>query len=508
MKRYLLSSIGYLLCLAPSTFCASCVIMYDSNGNMTQDALCNLYSYDAINELISFRNRATHRDVHLCYNAEGLLEAKIIASQQRLYIYNTDGDLINSLIKTQHLASTYLAKAERVIINSDNSHLSSQQYLISGLLGTNYMQLNAESEISQQFNYQSFGELEDFARGNAKQNITSFDALPILYDGQYQDITSDLIYLHARFYSPKLMQFIQRDNYPLLNRYNYANDNPVNNTDPSGHMSLGLMNITTGLGLALSTSLAVALSPEFSSVAAFSFMVGGIAPAGLDMTLDFLHHRYLSGASNALLMLSGVVGSISAQPEMMLPSVRRLASDGLKADSEEELAALNLKNRYQTLSSTVSNILAGAAAGLAKPYMSDHSGGIYSSAAISATMGFASGQFYGFLSAKLGKSENAYINLLIGSGRSGVSGIISASPMLISKQLSGGIETSDYLVQGIPFLFGGVSGVTQNYLRDAYKMPQSTNLALASFFRTGYLNIKPPISNAVSSNTLKQLFSN
>ncbi|WP_203250216.1 RHS repeat domain-containing protein [Cysteiniphilum marinum] len=484
----------------------ACHVDYDSNGNLTVDTSCNLYFYNAQNELISFKNMTTHKRAFFSYNSEGLLEEKAILSKHRLYIYNSNGKLINSLIKAQSLATAYLTRGERIVVDN---HIASEQYLISDALGTNYLQLNSHSEISQHFNYQSFGALVNFAGGDAKDGTTSFDALPLLYHGQYLDRLSDLIYLHSRFYNPKLIRFIQRDNYSLLNRYNYVNSNPINNTDPSGHMSFGLMDMIAGTGFALATSVVTALSPEFSYMAASFFVASNSAPAGMDMTLDLLHHKFLSGVSNALLMLSGVAGSISAQPEMMLPSVRKLAAGEIERDSADGIAALDLKDRYQTFSSTISSILGGAASGLANPYISSHNGGIYNSAAISAITGFASGQFYGYLSNKLGKNENVWKNALLGSIRSGISGIINASPVLISQELAGKKFTlTEGLSQGIPFLFGGISGLSQNYLRDAYQNSSPMRLAVASMFRTGYLSIRAPIGNAVSSGTLNTLFSN
>ena len=41
--------------------------------------------------------------------------------------------------------------------------------------------------------------------------------------------------MQARFYDPTAGTFISRDTYNVPNRYNYANANPVNATDPTGH---------------------------------------------------------------------------------------------------------------------------------------------------------------------------------------------------------------------------------------------------------------------------------
>src|SRR5262249_53282743 len=65
------------------------------------------------------------------------------------------------------------------------------------------------------------------------------------FTGQRQDPTG-LIYLHARYYDPAIGRFTSPDTIVPssrlvgLNRYAYADDNPVMNSDPSGHMNVYL----------------------------------------------------------------------------------------------------------------------------------------------------------------------------------------------------------------------------------------------------------------------------
>jgi RHS repeat-associated protein len=78
--------------------------------------------------------------------------------------------------------------------------------------------------------------------GKPLDNFT--DALqPFRYAGYYYDKETGLYYLKSRYYSPTLGRFLTRDGYGFvkyrnpqtLNLYAYAENNPVNNTDPSGH---------------------------------------------------------------------------------------------------------------------------------------------------------------------------------------------------------------------------------------------------------------------------------
>ncbi|MBI4789284.1 MAG: RHS repeat-associated core domain-containing protein [Chloroflexi bacterium] len=62
------------------------------------------------------------------------------------------------------------------------------------------------------------------------------------FTGQRRDNSTGLMYYGARYYDAALSRFIQPDTYVLarfnpheLNRYSYAQNNPVKNNDPSDH---------------------------------------------------------------------------------------------------------------------------------------------------------------------------------------------------------------------------------------------------------------------------------
>jgi RHS repeat-associated protein len=72
--------------------------------------------------------------------------------------------------------------------------------------------------------------------------------------GQQFDTTSGLYSLRARYYNPSEGRFLSRDTWQIdinnpieLNRYGYAQTNPINYTDPTGKVSF------TGFAKALAT---------------------------------------------------------------------------------------------------------------------------------------------------------------------------------------------------------------------------------------------------------------
>jgi RHS repeat-associated protein len=86
------------------------------------------------------------------------------------------------------------------------------------------------------------------------------------YTGQLFDEETGLYYYGARYYDPELGRFTQADTIvpdpgdgQSLNRYSYANNNPLKYTDPSGHVAWFvpvLIGIAVGAGLGAATTAA------------------------------------------------------------------------------------------------------------------------------------------------------------------------------------------------------------------------------------------------------------
>jgi RHS repeat-associated protein len=65
---------------------------------------------------------------------------------------------------------------------------------------------------------------------------TGTSTTPLGYDGQYTSTDTGLIYMRARVYDPATVQFLTVDPLDAISGapYNYADDDPVNDADPSG----------------------------------------------------------------------------------------------------------------------------------------------------------------------------------------------------------------------------------------------------------------------------------
>ena len=89
-------------------------------------------------------------------------------------------------------------------------------------------------DVTNTFAYDAYGRLTE---------KVGMDDILFCYNGKYGVITepSGLVYMRARYYSPELRRFINADvvageisNAITLNRYAYANGNPISNVDPLG----------------------------------------------------------------------------------------------------------------------------------------------------------------------------------------------------------------------------------------------------------------------------------
>jgi len=111
-------------------------------------------------------------------------------------------------------------------------------------------------------------------------------------DGVVTD-TNGLCYMRARYYSPDMRRFINADiiagkisNAVTLNRYAYANGNPVSNVDPFGLAKWWQNALKIAAGVAVIATLAavsiatpVATVAVIAGAAATSGAVGGVLGA-------------------------------------------------------------------------------------------------------------------------------------------------------------------------------------------------------------------------------------
>lgn len=248
----------------------------DAVGNRTMqvlDSATSNYAYDATDRLTSITgaNAATY-----VWDQNGQLQSKTLGTakttytfdaQHRLagatlpdgssvqYVYAADGNLSQRsktsgtvVQTTNYLVDPNLAFAQ-VAAEYDTSGHASAIYVygdellmrFAGTTGTTYhhdgvgsvtVLTDDSGSAIQTYGYDAWGNLVE---------STGTDANPYLFAGERFDADVGLVYLRARWYEPGVGRFIAFDPQPArmgspasLNRYVYANTDPVNMSDRRG----------------------------------------------------------------------------------------------------------------------------------------------------------------------------------------------------------------------------------------------------------------------------------
>ena len=142
--------------------------------------------------------------------------------------------------------------------------------------------------LSTDFNAQAYAyRFDPFGTANLTYNSggTGVPQNPYLFGGGLQDRASGLVKFGQRWYDPSTGSWTQQDalNAPLdpanADRYAYASDDPINNSDPTGEFSFG--DVIAGVGLALGVAslffIPEATIPALITVGGFETSVAGAA---------------------------------------------------------------------------------------------------------------------------------------------------------------------------------------------------------------------------------------
>ena len=229
---------------------------YDAAGNVT-DAPDSCFLYDTNNRLISFNgntvsydldgnmlsngsltctydsaNRLTSAGGHTyTYNAEDVRIRNLCAEEDTTYTYNTNAKLSMLLMKTTNGVVTKYVYGRGLIYEESNNTIKCYHF---DCRGSTIAITDANGNITDTFAYDTYGKLI---------SRTGTNKVVFGYNGRDGVVTDDngLIYMRARYYSSEMKRFINADivagaisNAITLNRFAYANGNPVSFIDPFG----------------------------------------------------------------------------------------------------------------------------------------------------------------------------------------------------------------------------------------------------------------------------------
>lgn len=173
-------------------------------------------------------------------------------------------------------------------------------YMYTNAQGTVVAEADAQGNVTYMAVYRPYG----------KQQIGVPQAEPG-YTGHVNDPDTGLVYMQARYYDPETGRFLSVDpvtpapgNFFNFNRYDYANNNPIRNTDPDGRDAVMITSANGHKTLIIPIKIT---GPAASSVSAQSISSGANklqAPSGVTVRV-VVTNKAIHGVLNTVTMTSG-----------------------------------------------------------------------------------------------------------------------------------------------------------------------------------------------------------
>ena len=199
-------------------------VSYDLDGNMLSNGSLAC-TYDSANRLITAGGHT------YTYNAEDVRIRNLCSDEDTTYTYNTNAKLSQLLTKTTNGVVTKYVYGLGLIGEESSNMFRTYHF---DFRGSTVAVTDASGTVTDTFAYDTYGKC--IARTGTSDIIFGYNGR----DGVVTD-TNGLCYMRARYYSPDMRRFINADiiagkisNAVTLNRYAYANGNPVSNVDPFG----------------------------------------------------------------------------------------------------------------------------------------------------------------------------------------------------------------------------------------------------------------------------------
>ncbi len=253
---------------------------YDERGDRTkrtpETGPATSYGYDQAGDLVSVerpeKESVPKIEDSYAYNGEGLRTSQTISGTTSHFAWAMAEDV--PLILSDG-TNSYIYGPGGIPIEQINS-AEKAQYLHHDQAGSTRLITGGSGTVEGKCSYGAYGTFT--CEGSA--------TTPLGYDGQYTSTDTGLIYLRARVYDPATAQFLTVDPVVSLTGapYNYAEDNPLNEADPSGRCGLvcvggivlGGVAVATGVGEVVAGGVIVG-EGTLGVVSAISGAAGAVA---------------------------------------------------------------------------------------------------------------------------------------------------------------------------------------------------------------------------------------
>jgi RHS repeat-associated protein len=234
---------------------------YNGDGDLTSitptGQPATTLTYNQANQLTGYGAAATY-----AYDGNGLRMSKTVSGTTTAFAWDQSGanPLLIAAGATYYVYGPGGQPLEQI-------SASTVSYLLSDQQDSTRLITNQAGAVTGTYSYGPYG---------AVTSHTGTATTALQYDGQYTDAESGLQYLRARYYNPATGQFLTLDPLAALTGepYGYADDDPVNATDPTGTFTL--------FGLCVPGWVV----PAALTVGAVGLTIINIAQLGLDPVTD------------------------------------------------------------------------------------------------------------------------------------------------------------------------------------------------------------------------------
>jgi RHS repeat-associated protein len=207
---------------------------YDAAGNLLNDGLSN-YSYDAENRIITLNGIPAY-----IYDGDGNRVQKSVGSG-KLYWYGMGADVLDESDASGNITDEYVffngSRIARQHIASacPNPNVVSDYYL-SDHLGSSRVVTDSSGNVLDDSDFYPFG---------GERSIVGSSGNTYKFTGKERDSETSLDNFGARYYASTLGRFMRPDDPNVdqdpadpqsWNLYSYVRNNPLNDTDPDGHV--------------------------------------------------------------------------------------------------------------------------------------------------------------------------------------------------------------------------------------------------------------------------------
>lgn len=205
---------------------------YDNAGNVvseTEDGHTKTYTWDARQKLA--QASTPNGLVDYLYDVDGIRNAKTVNGSRTDYVVDHNDAYAQVLLESDPSGVATAYTRGLALLGQERG--GNSNYFHADALGSTKSLSDNNGAVTDRYAYTAFGK---------QRGATGSTSNAYRFTGEQFDDSLGQYYLRARYYDPSNGRFTARDSFPgyddnpiTQHRYIYAGNDPVLNTDPSGH---------------------------------------------------------------------------------------------------------------------------------------------------------------------------------------------------------------------------------------------------------------------------------